>query len=604
METSAAKNRRRHFLHVLRPLIWWLLLVLGMYAIRTHQRLSAQTHLSFAALLQGQPVSYEVTPSLENDPSATFASGSRIPIGWHQLTLRHPKAEPFTTNLFIWYGEHDLGKIALTRATGSLIVKASPPAGLIEIRGPEYSIKLTNSPGITVTVPTDRYTVHAYYRHWQQGQETTVSSFASGAAGFSPRLGAFELTCNQAGAVFRVLNAREQLLETGELPATLQEMPEGTYKLVTTHHGNLFEQAMTVKAGGTNRSEVRISYGKAVLETVPPGATVYDLDGRELGLTPLALPEVRVGPWEFTLRLNDYDMATGSLSITADGPNHFHTNLISHYYTLAMENARRAYAGQEYDRAVEAASEALKHRPDDSAALNLGRDATGQVHLARAQSLAQQGDFSGAIKEVNAALKFLPGKDYVSTLLAGYQQREAEQAEAQKLRHEQELGEQQARQQLRQIHEVFNALAGGYENAPMFSQHELIASNLVNGFLGAAINNALSGGEPTFKILDYKWPRADTFTIQARHFIGLGYRECLIVGGQVRPGEARVVFKVFEYEHLPDVSLFGGLLNFSARFTSTLQDSQSNQQYAEKMHQRVMEGLKLVRERIQKGLAQ
>src|SRR5437016_3305241 len=44
MEKSVTpKKRGRHLLHILRPLLWWLLLVLVMFGIRTHQRLMEQT---------------------------------------------------------------------------------------------------------------------------------------------------------------------------------------------------------------------------------------------------------------------------------------------------------------------------------------------------------------------------------------------------------------------------------------------------------------------------------------------------------------------------------------------------------------------------------
>ncbi len=186
--------------------------MLVLFAIRTHQRLSEQTHLSFETTLRGQPVSYEVAVTLDNSP---FTSGARIGIGQHQLTLQHPKAEPFSTNLFIWYGKHDLGELALKRSTGSLRVTANPPAGLIDIRGAEFSLRLTNSPGLTMNVPTDAYTVEAHYEHWQQTEQTSVGSMIPGTCAFAPRLGAAQLTCNQSGASFQVLNAREQLVEAG-----------------------------------------------------------------------------------------------------------------------------------------------------------------------------------------------------------------------------------------------------------------------------------------------------------------------------------------------------------------------------------------------------
>jgi hypothetical protein len=106
-------SRSRRWLRVLRPLLWWLLLVLLLFAHRTHQRLSEQTRLTFAVTLLDRGITEEAVVRLGDNPAV---SGQRVSLGWHKLTISHPKAEPFLTNLFIWYGERDLGKIALRRA--------------------------------------------------------------------------------------------------------------------------------------------------------------------------------------------------------------------------------------------------------------------------------------------------------------------------------------------------------------------------------------------------------------------------------------------------------------------------------------------------------
>src|SRR5882672_3366687 len=95
-EDTKAKPSR---LLVLRPLVWWLLLVLALYAVRTHQRLSEKTRLTFNASLKGRPVLVEARVG-----NGVMVSGGRMPIGWHRISFSHPKAESFSTNLFIWYG--------------------------------------------------------------------------------------------------------------------------------------------------------------------------------------------------------------------------------------------------------------------------------------------------------------------------------------------------------------------------------------------------------------------------------------------------------------------------------------------------------------------
>lgn len=88
-----------------------------------------------------ETVGFEASARLDGKP---FSNGERVSIGSHTLSITHPKTKPFTTNLFIWYGERNLQAIHLQRAKGTLAVAASPAAKLISISGPEYSVVLTN----------------------------------------------------------------------------------------------------------------------------------------------------------------------------------------------------------------------------------------------------------------------------------------------------------------------------------------------------------------------------------------------------------------------------------------------------------------------------
>src|SRR5207244_6707507 len=127
-------------LRVLRPLEWWFLLVLVLYGLRTHERLSANTRLVFGPTLNGNSLSdHDFTASVDGKP---IRKGDLIPIGWHKFTVSHPKAEPFFTNLFVWYGEKDLGEVALKRSMGILSVEANPPANIWIFTGPELSTPL------------------------------------------------------------------------------------------------------------------------------------------------------------------------------------------------------------------------------------------------------------------------------------------------------------------------------------------------------------------------------------------------------------------------------------------------------------------------------
>lgn len=167
------ENRVRRSLRVLSPLFWWLILVLLLYGIRTHQRLMEQTRLHFTVTVERQAPYFDTTATFDGKPAF---SGERISLGSHTFTVTHPKAETFSTNLFTWYGGNEFGTIDLKRAKGTIVIQSNPRAAQLTIRGPEFTSTLTNSAGGTLVVPTDRYEVEARYAFSEQRDNTVVSA--------------------------------------------------------------------------------------------------------------------------------------------------------------------------------------------------------------------------------------------------------------------------------------------------------------------------------------------------------------------------------------------------------------------------------------------
>lgn len=579
-----------------------------MFAYRTHERLNANTNLRFTPILGGRPVNYESEAKIDGNRAG---SGQHVSIGWHTLALTHPKTKPFSTNLFIWYGEHDLGKITLERTKGMLAIAANPPARRLSIRGPEFSITLTNSSGMTSSVPTDSYVVEAVYRRWKDEAEIVVLTDRTTGRSFAPKLGTLQIEASHPDSYYQLRALDRNVVDFGPLPATATELPEGNYQLVSKRKAREQEMTVTVKAGTTNVARAEFLYGATQLETQPSGARVV-ISGRDYGVTALTLSELKPGSSEFMLSLTDYESVAGLLVITANETNRFSTNLVSRYYTMAIEQARRYFAGKDFNRAAEAARDALKHKPDDIPAKNLERDATGYAHLVRAETLAQQGKYADAIKEVNAGLTILPDNENANALLSDYTNREQQRIEAEKKRQEElaemerkrreaEQEEQRAQERIKHLQGAFDVLVRGFENSPQFAQHELVTTKDVT-VVGEAIKQALFNGQPSFEIVRFERPRPDIFGLQARQRVGMGYRDCLIVGGQIRENKTQILFKVLEYEQPPELNLLVGLLTVSGGVKITSQDPNVANEKVERFQVRVKEGVQIVRERVQRAI--
>ena len=492
--------------------------------------------------------------------------------------------------MFIWYGPHNLGDIALKRAFGNITVTVTPPADWLIIRGPEWSATLKDSSGTNATVPTDTYSVEADFPHWRVQQQAFVGGAIASPLHIAPRFGVAQLGCNQPDATFQVLDANGQSVSEGTLPATVAGLPAGNYRAIATHHGNQRIESLTVSADATNAVDMDFLYGRAVFETTPNGAAVTS-GGRYLGATPLTLSEIQAGSWAFSVQRDGYEPATVTLAIVADQTTTFQTNLTSVSYTGGMRAAQQYMSSQDYDQALTAAGNALIAKPGDADALSLQRNATGFGSLKRARALGEQGDFMGGEKELAAALQVLPGNSEATTLLAEYKQREPEQKE-------------RLQQERLAIPKQALALALEYasykKEGTLFEEHELKAGKPVAG-MESAIISALQTGSPAFQVRSQRLSWPDSFAIIGRQEFSGGMRQCVVVGAQTGENETHVMFTVLEYKTKHDVSLNGGL-TFNTSYIP-LHPSEVGE-LTDKMKAQIAEGIQIVTARIQGVLGQ
>jgi hypothetical protein len=524
--------------HVLRPLFWWLILVLVLFGIRTHQRLCEKTRLAFSVSLQGQPL-YDASAKLDGQP---FDSGNHISIGSHRLVISQIKAVSFSTNFFNWYGPHDIGEIKLIRGQGTLNVQADPPAPKITITGPEFSTTLYDCAGTNFTVPTDQYTVSAEYPHWSQSQNVAVFADTTAFGIFSPRMGALHLTCNRDGATFDLRFSNGQNAESGNLPATVDELPAGGYQLTVSYHNRPLQKNVLVEAGMTNEVPLEFVFGTARLESDPSGAGVRTSGGIYLGQTPLDLPDITPQRAQFNLSLSGYEPVSVTLEIVADQTNYSRTDLVSLRYLSAMRDARAYLAVSNYDAVVLSTGEALNAKPGDADALALQAEASGPVNA-----------------------------------------------------------ERQREEQLKRPREVFNLICSQNSNARLFNEYELKTSKPAKE-VEAAIVKSLQASPRGFEILDDESPQPETYQVMAQQTFSLGIlggteRDCLLVVGQTKDDETQILFKVLEFQ------VQHTLVNFRDE-KQLIPLHPSRIQMNDMLQSQVQDGIRNVTERIRQGIGQ
>ena len=538
------ETRPQYWRRVLRPLLWWLLLVLVLYGIRTHQRLMEQTRIGFSIAMQGNDVSFAATVKLDGQP---VGCNQKIALGNHTLSIIHPKAESFITNFFGWYGGRDFGRINLQRAKGTLMVSANPPAHRISITGPEFSCTLSDSAGTNVTVPTDDYQIRAFYPHWSQSQNTAVFDRQSAACIFSPQFGTLHLACNRDGATYELKSASGQNVESGDLPAIIPDLLSERYQVTITYHNRRLQKSLFLKTGVTNEMPIEFVLGEARLETEPPGASVRNADGEYLGQTPLELPDLPPQTTQFNLSLSGYEPVVVAVDILADQTNAYRTNLISTRYLTSMQVARQYLAAANYGMVAQATGEALAAKPGDVDALAL--QGTANSHL-------------------NA--------------------------------------ERQRREQLKLPRLAFNSLCTQNPDASLFREFAFRTSVSAKT-ISDAIVRSLQTSPHAFDV-EYSRPaQTDTYETVAHQTFSLGIlggteRVCLLVVGQAKEDETQIFFKVLEYR-VQHVIQANSLFNVTDN-KQLIPIHSSRIQMNDALQMQVRDGMQIVLEKIKQVIGQ
>jgi len=544
----------RAWLRVFRPLLLWLVGFLLMLGYVKHQHFIERTRLFAAVFLAEREIDSRVAITLDGKP---FALSERVSLGNHRLSIRCSKAVPFETNVFIWYGSNGLGRLELRRAQASLRVEVEPPAQILTLTGPEWQQKLTNSPGLTASVPTDVYRVTADYGHFSIEKAVEVVDGQGASCRIAPELGALCLTASRLETSFQLYRleagARERrIVLPNELPATLPLLQAGKYRVHAECKGLEKNWTLEIIKDRTNALEMDFAFGGVVLESTPAGATVWDEFGKNRGSTPLTLTAVPVGRWRGKLMRNGYLSVMIDLEVEANTDVTFRTNMVNPTYISEMLAAHRALEGgrRDYGAAITALTAALRQVPGDAVAETLLQQAQVGQTLQQAEKLANQRDHAGALQQAEAALAILPEHAEAKKLADEYrqaiQEKQAKDAEAAR--------QVSAAARQRRPRDYFAELMAKTPFSRLFDQKELkVKGNLAD--IEGRIAQSLTNGQPAFSVLERQHPDADTFFIKATAKATGGLRQCHMVGGQSSEGEVTLLFEVFEYAYAEDFNL-------------------------------------------------
>jgi len=536
--TMSSAQTKSNWSKLIRPLLWWLVFLLGLLLYHEHQKWSERTHVAFTVSLDGVSPYRNAEAILDGK---SFASGQRVSVGRHKLWVDSLKTDQFFTNLFVWYGENNLGNIDLKRSEGVLSVQANPPAQVITITGPEFSTTLHDSPGGNFTVPTDQYTVQAEYAHWSQTQTPMVLAGGTAPCAFLPQLGALYLTCERTNATYQLQDGNGQFIGSGVLPAFATGLPVATYQLTADCQGHEVKNSVSVKFGATNGVPVEFPAGTVRLESVPDSAVVYATDdGSYVGMTPLSLTNLLPATVRFKLQSPGYEDAIVEGNVVANQTIVVSTNMIRLAYRINMKQAETSMLLHAFDQAFASVALALAAKPGDVDASNLQQEIKFRQLLQQARDIANQADYPGAENKLAAALEMRPDSDEAKSLLRDIKSLENQQAD--RLKQEQQARAARPRQ-------IFDSVLGTITDSSLFDAHVLTTSKSAADVQSAVVS-ALKAANPPFAVNVQSVPGAYQIYIKLDFQNGGGEqarRAGVVIVGQTKDDETQVLFKVLEY---------------------------------------------------------
>lgn len=219
-----------------------------------------------------------------------FEAGSHSGLGQKSLTIRATDAEPFTTNVFVWYGGKNLGNLSLTRSRGTLDLSIIPPPTRLIVTGQETN-KSFEAPGHELlSLPTGKYKITAQFTRFTNEREIEIFAHQTQHVSINPFITALRLNSQPTNAEFHLTSITTPGISIrSNTPVLLAEMPAGKYEL-TIWRGD-YRKTMPVTlsaAGGTNELNVEFDYASLAVTSAPPGAQVLS-GGKSLGVTPTTL---------------------------------------------------------------------------------------------------------------------------------------------------------------------------------------------------------------------------------------------------------------------------------------------------------------------------
>jgi hypothetical protein len=202
----------------------------------------------------------------------------------------------------------------LAKTTGTLVVKANLADATLVAKPAEGAAPSAyeGAPGRPfANLPPGRYVVTGKREGWPEARvEAAVQVGQTTEATLNFPSGSLRLDTVPTGA-----NVRLGAATLGKTPLVIPQLPAGECALSFEYASwPLFPQKVTVVEKQETATTVRLPHGRAILDSIPSGATVLAARSA-LGKTPLTLDPVPAGPRKYTFQLKGFPTIDVTLTV-------------------------------------------------------------------------------------------------------------------------------------------------------------------------------------------------------------------------------------------------------------------------------------------------
>jgi hypothetical protein len=296
---------RRMRTRVLVALAVVALAVLGHFALLSRSTVEVSVVLSdgmpeggaVTAFLDGKPLSRSGIPA---DPPTVWRVSK---LGQAELRIVAPGYDDFARSVSVRYGSNKAGAAELARSKGALSVTSDLPGAGVRIEGKETAV--TGVAPCSFDLPTGEYEIVVSKGLIRAARRASVGKGRNATVHVPvPRAG-LELDAVPAKSRFTLSRGDSAPIASGELPASLAELPAGDYRIDFRFGETTASREVSVAAGETEKIVAVLPLGDLRIESSgtqePPSFRLLRAGNEEAnGKTPAVLRNLNEGEVEIS----------------------------------------------------------------------------------------------------------------------------------------------------------------------------------------------------------------------------------------------------------------------------------------------------------------